>query len=107
MTFPTTEPAKQDKTTLTLHITGELDHHRAKEIISEARDKIDCTLARRLVLDLSGLTFSDSSGIAVLLRIQKYVKEIEGELEIIHVQPQPLRLFQTAGLTRMLQITGQ
>lgn len=105
MSLTTSEPLDLNKTTLTLRITGELDHHRAKEIIAEARDKIDFTLPRRLVLDLSGLTFSDSSGIAVLLRIHQYVTQIEGELAVIHVQPQPLRLFETAGLSKMLQIT--
>lgn len=90
--------------TLTLSISGELDHHRASSIIAEIREKIDCTLPKKLILDLSGMSFSDSSGIAVLIRVSRSMAQVEGELEIIHVQPQPLRLFQTAGLTKMLHI---
>lgn len=92
------------KTTLTLAVNGELDHHRAKEMIEEIRSKIDCTLPKKLVLDLKGLTFSDSSGIAVLLRVSRSMAQIEGELEIIQVQPQPWRLFQAAGLQKILCI---
>ncbi len=90
--------------TLTLAITGELDQHRAGDIIAEIRDKIDCTLPKKLVLDLSGLSFSDSSGIALLIRVSRNMRQLEGELEVVHVQPQPLRLFETAGLHKLVTI---
>lgn len=93
-----------EKNTLTLGISGELDQHRAKEIMEEIRCKIDCVMPKRLVLDLEKLTFSDSSGIAVLLRVKRSMAQLEGEVEIIHVQPQPYRLFQIAGLEKLMHI---
>lgn len=99
------ETTEVDKSTLTLTITGELDHHRAKEIMTEIQEKIDCTLPQKLILDLSGLTFSDSSGIAVLLRVSRCMQQVEGELEIIRVQPQPMKLFETANLVKILKIS--
>ena len=53
---------------LTAAVTGELDHHRAKEVMEELDRQIDAALPRTLTLDLGGMTFTDSSGIAVLLR---------------------------------------
>lgn len=98
---------KQEEGVLTLSISGELDHHRTKDIIEEIREKIDCTLPKKLILDLGGLTFSDSSGIAVLLRVSRSMAQIEGKMEVRAVLPQPWRLFQTAGLDKMIDIRPQ
>ena len=48
-------------------ISGEVDHHRARAIMEELSRQIDLELPRSLTLDLEGVTFMDSSGIAVLL----------------------------------------
>ena len=53
---------------LTASLSGELDHHRAREVMEELDRQIDAALPRKLTLDLAGLTFTDSSGIAVVLR---------------------------------------
>lgn len=92
-----------EENTLRLRLSGELDQHQASHIISEIQEKIHCTLPQLLVLDLEELSFADSSGIALLLRISRSMKQIQGKMEIINIQPQPLRLFQTAGLSALLQ----
>ncbi len=88
--------------TLFLSVSGELDQHRAGDIIEEIRDKIHCTLPKKLVLDLKELSFTDSSGIALLLRVKRAMSQIEGEMEIRNVQAQPEKLFRTAGLSALL-----
>lgn len=45
-------------------ISGEVDHHRARAIMEELSRQIDLELPRSLTLDLEGVTFMDSSGIA-------------------------------------------
>lgn len=90
---------------LTLSISGELDQHRAKAIMEEIRYKIDCTMPKILILDLSKLTFADSSGIAVLLRVKRSMSQIEGNVKVIGVQPQPMRLFQVAGMDKLVEIS--
>ena len=50
---------------LTAAVSGELDHHRAREIMEELDRQIDAALPRKLTLDLSGLTFTDSSKLTV------------------------------------------
>ena len=56
---------------LLLRLSGELDHHAAKGAIREMEEAIDAALPRNLVVDMGGVTFMDSSGIAVLLRTQR------------------------------------
>ena len=53
---------------LTVRITGEIDHHAAKKLMTELGRQIDTTLPKEVRLDLGGVTFMDSSGIAVVLR---------------------------------------
>ena len=50
---------------LTLRLLGELDHAAAQEVMPGIEDAVEEYLPRRCVLDLSGLSFMDSSGIAV------------------------------------------
>lgn len=87
---------------LVLAIGGELDHHRALALTAELKDQIDCFLPKRLVLDLAQLSFSDSSGIALLLRLHRAMAQVDGHLELINIQPQPKRLFETAGLCKLI-----
>ena len=45
---------------MTAHISGEIDHHGAREIMNTLDREIDGALPLRLTLDLSGVTFMDS-----------------------------------------------
>ena len=60
--------AKHEGQTLTFFLVGELDHHGAKGLLENLEREIERTLPLSLVLDFSGVTFMDSSGIAVALR---------------------------------------
>lgn len=89
--------------TLTAEINGEVDHHRAREIMGELERAIDAALPRELTLDLGGVTFMDSSGIAVLLRAYRRLQELGGAVQVIHVPPQAGKVLQTAGLERLMR----
>ena len=66
-------------------ISGEVDHHRARAIMEELSRQIDLELPRSLTLDLEGVTFMDSSGIAVLLRAYRRLGELGGAVKVVHV----------------------
>lgn len=89
---------------MTLQIGGEIDHHQVKKLMREIDSRIDLHLPRNLVLDLSGVTFMDSSGIALLLRAWKRMRELEGTTTVVHVPQQPLRVLRAAGMDRMMEI---
>ena len=85
-----------------LQLQGELDHHASGEVISALRECVGRIPLRRLVLDLGGVTFSDSSGIAVTVLAHRLVRGAGGELCVANTPPQMQRLFRTAGLMRIL-----
>lgn len=89
---------------LALRLCGELDHHSAKAVMHAIEQAMDRYLPRRCELDLSGLTFMDSSGIAVIIRARKRMWETGGKIWLIRPGAQPLRVLETSGLERFIQI---
>ncbi|MEQ2443459.1 STAS domain-containing protein [Pseudoflavonifractor intestinihominis] len=88
---------------LRLTVSGEVDHHGARAIMQELDRQVDAGLPRRLTLDLSGVTFMDSSGIAVLLRAYRRMAELGGALTVANVPPQALKVLRAAGLERIIR----
>ncbi len=89
---------------MTARLTGEIDHHGAREIMRALEQEINAQLPRRLALDLSGVTFMDSSGIAVLLRAWRQMNALEGELTVSHIPAQPRRVLDAAGVGRIITL---
>jgi len=94
---------KEEERRLTALVAGELDHHGAKAVMEELDRSIDVAQPRELTLDLSGLTFSDSSGIAVLLRAHRRMGQIRGAMRVVNAPPQAAKVFQAAGLGRIIR----
>lgn len=88
---------------LTAAISGEVDHHGMKTIMEELDRQINLTLPKRLTLDLSGVTFMDSSGIALLLRAWRRAQELSGSFSVIHVPPQASKVLNAAGIDRLIR----
>jgi anti-sigma B factor antagonist len=61
---------------LTLTIVGELDI-ASVDAVNEAIDEYLSDDSRRVVFDLGGLTFMDSTGLALMLQVSKRVDAIE------------------------------
>ena len=67
---------------LTLAITGEVAHHHARALMAQIDRQIDRAAPKRVTMDLSGVTFMDSSGIALVLRVYKRAGEWGGEVAV-------------------------
>lgn len=72
---------------------GELDHHGARNALRELELSIDAALPKKLVLDLAGVTFMDSSGIALILRAQQRMQLLDGSLLVRNVPQQARRVW--------------
>lgn len=94
---------REDKRQLTALVAGELDHHEAKTVMAELDRRIDLAQPRELTLDLSGLTFTDSSGIAVLLRAHRQMGQVRGAMKVVNTPAQAGKVFQAAGLERIIK----
>ena len=83
---------------MTLAISGELDHHGAHG----AMQQIDHALPLSLTMDLSGVSFMDSSGIAVVLRAHRRMAALGGSLIVTGVPAQARKVFDAAGVPRLV-----
>ena len=86
---------------LLLELSGELDHHGAKNALRELELAVDAALPRLLVLDLTGVTFMDSSGIALILRAQQRMQLLDGSVLVRNVPSQARRVLDAAGIGRL------
>lgn len=87
-----------------VYLSGELDHHASRTVIRAVGESLDDAPVPRLVLNLGGVTFSDSSGLAVALLFYRRMRSLGGRLEMEDLPGQMERLFRTAGLLQMLGI---
>ena len=87
---------------LLLEISGELDHHGARNALREVEQAIDAALPKKLVMDLSGVTFMDSSGLAVVLHLYRTCARSGREFAVRGTPPQPQRVFDAAGLPQVI-----
>ena len=89
---------------LTVALTGEIDHHCAKSYISRISAKIEAYMPAVCVLDFRDVTFMDSSGIAVVINALRNMTQIDGQLELTGINPQPMRVFRASGIDKLVQI---
>ena len=90
---------------LTASVSGEVDHHAAKALMAELGGRVDAALPGQLELDLSGVTFMDSSGIAVVLRTWKRMRQLEGSMTLRGVPPQAAKVLRAAGIDKLMTFT--
>ena len=83
---------------LLLELSGELDHHGARNALREVELAIDAALPRVLVLDFSGITFMDSSGIGLILGRIRLVKLWNGRVTISNITENVAKMAKLAGV---------
>lgn len=89
---------------LVLAFSGEMDHHGARDTLRRIELAIDAALPRTLTLDFSGVTFMDSSGIALILRSQQRMRFLDGTILLCNVPRQARRVLEAAGITRLVTL---
>ena len=89
---------------LTVALTGEIDHHCAKEYIRTIAAKIEAYSPETCVLDFQEVSFVDSSGIAVVINALRSMTQIEGKLILTGLSPQPMRVFRASGIDKLVEI---
>ena len=66
--------------------------------------ELDAALPSKLTLDFSGVSFMDSSGIAVVRRALKRMRAMGGSAAIKNVPPQAKKVFTAAGIFRIVPL---
>lgn len=91
---------------LTVHLEGELGHHEALDAMRGLEDVIDSYTPAGLELDFSGVSFMDSSGIAVVVQSARHIRALGGDLTVSGVSKQAMRVFSAAGIPKLVRFTG-
>ncbi|WMJ81200.1 anti-sigma F factor antagonist [Clostridium sp. MB40-C1] len=93
---------KGDK--LVIHMLGELDHHSAEEVRNKIDDRVERDNCYNLILDFSGVTFMDSSGIGVVIGRYKKLLRSKGKLYITKVNGSVKRVFELSGMFKIIPL---
>ena len=88
---------------LRITLAGELDQHAAQGVLMRFTELESQSLPARCTLDLKALGFTDSSGIAVLLGLERRIRDAGGELTVLNTPRQAKRVFDAAGLSRLIR----
>jgi anti-sigma B factor antagonist len=86
-----------------LALAGELDIATSESVERELDGLLEQG-ARRLVVDLLGITFLGSVGLGLLTRAAKRARALGGECVVVSDDPRILRVFEITGLDRSFRI---
>ena len=93
-----------DSGRLTVALTGEIDHHCARNYIQAISGKIEAYTPEICILDFRDVTFMDSSGIAVVINAMRAMSRMEGKLYLSGLRNQPRKVFQASGIDKLVEI---
>jgi anti-sigma B factor antagonist len=86
-----------------VHVTGEIDVYTAPILREELATLIDAQHTD-LVVDLSDVSFMDSTGLGVLVGALKKIKTVGGDLRLVIDQEKVLKVFRITALTQVFPI---
>ena len=86
-------------------ISGEIDHHNAKELRTQLDRFIIASRPVQLTIDLKDITFMDSSGIGLIMGRSKLIRTCGGRLTVHSPQPYIRRVLKLSGIERIVSIT--
>lgn len=96
---------KRENRVLTVYLKGELDHHA----VSKVKETIDMQLVRssiaELVLDMSGVSFMDSSGIGLIVGRYNKIRALGGSMKIVNTGLNILKVLNMSGLSKLMEIS--
>ena len=89
---------------LVVVLKGEIDHHNAVKVRGDIDELIYEKKPRKTVLDLGLIDFMDSSGLGLIMGRYALMQRIGGELTLKNPNERILKIFELAGLGRIIKI---
>lgn len=87
----------------TLKVTGEIDVYTAPQL----KEKLLASCSQeewKVVVDLSGVTYMDSTGLGVFIGAYKTCQSVGGSLHLVGLTPRVARLFNITGVDELITI---
>lgn len=95
---------KDDK--MVIYLSGEIDHHTAREIREGIDRLIISHRPKTFILDLEGIDFMDSSGLGLVLGRYKKIKETGADMYISNADDRTMRILKMAGVDKIIKCTA-
>lgn len=89
--------------TVVVQVAGEIDVYTAASLREKLADLIDADHTD-VVVDLTGVTFMDSTGLGVLVGALKKVRGFGGRLQLVIDQEKVIKVFRITALTQVFTI---
>jgi anti-sigma B factor antagonist len=86
-----------------VHVNGDLDCYSAPQLRTVLVELADGP--RRVIVDVAGSTFIDSTGLGVLVGGLKRLREQGGHMVLRSPTPMTARLFEVTGVSKLFEIT--
>ena len=93
----------QLEATTVVQVAGDIELSNASQLKSDLRSACEQD-ACRVVVDMSEVTFIDSTGIGVLVGALKRTREQNGSFALICPQPRVRRVFEITGLLQVMPL---
>ena len=87
---------------LLIELSGEIDCGNAPVIHERVTMEIEDVPSQRLVIDMTEVTFIDSSGIRLLIQAKRSIEALGGTIEVRGVQPAARRVLEVTGVLPLL-----
>lgn len=86
------------------YLEGELDHHNAAEMRMAIDAAIELNMPSLLILDFSGITFMDSSGIGLVMGRFRNLQRTGAAMHITGTSPQIYKVMKLSGIERLAKL---
>lgn len=88
---------------LVVEVAGEVNLHSSPQLLTSLRE-LAARHPKRLVIDLAGVSYMDSSGLGSLVDVKRRVERHGGRLTLAGLQPRVRSVFEIAQLHRFFNI---
>ena len=89
---------------LEIRLCGEIDHHSAVNVRVALDEEIVRLRPHKAVLDLGLIEFMDSSGLGLIMGRYALMQKLGGTLTVRHPNERIMKIFELAGLGRLIAI---
>ncbi len=89
---------------VTAYLSGELDHHSAKEMRTAIDNAVELNMPSLLIIDFSGISFMDSSGVGLVMGRYRNLIKTGAELHIVGATGSVYRMLKLAGIERLAKL---
>ena len=93
--------------TAVFYVSGELDHHSVKALREEIDGKLISLRPKKVIIDMNGVTFTDSAGLGLILGRYTRISDYGGVLSLRKVSEESMKILKLAGCDRLMKMEGK